>query len=303
MLALAARVDAHRSARRMAGPVLAALAHARGEYERASTFVREALPQGTNTAPGTIPFRDAQTFQRLAVTLALDTSDLPSAQGWLQAHDQWLAWSGAVWGRADGDLLWATYHRAAGDTRTAEAFVGEALAHATEPRQPLVLIAAHRLHGELATDAGRLDEAATHLDASLQAANAGAAPYERALTLLARAELLAATGDHAAALTLLHEVRAISTPLGAKPILIRADTLAARLAPTPSSPRMLPAGLSAREIEVLRFVAAGRTNREIADALFLSERTVEVHVTHILTKTGADNRAAATAFAYQHGLA
>jgi DNA-binding NarL/FixJ family response regulator len=52
----------------------------------------------------------------------------------------------------------------------------------------------------------------------------------------------------------------------------------------------------------LRLLAAGKTNREIAAVLFLSERTIEVHVTHILTKTGTENRAAATAFAYQHGL-
>jgi predicted ATPase/DNA-binding CsgD family transcriptional regulator/Tfp pilus assembly protein PilF len=63
-----------------------------------------------------------------------------------------------------------------------------------------------------------------------------------------------------------------------------------------------PAGLSAREVEVLRLLAAGKSNREIADILFLSEHTVRVHVRHIFQKTGTDNRAAATAFAYQHNL-
>jgi DNA-binding CsgD family transcriptional regulator len=65
----------------------------------------------------------------------------------------------------------------------------------------------------------------------------------------------------------------------------------------------LPAGLSVREVEVLRLVAAGQTNREIAHRLVLSERTVPVHVRNILTKTNSSNRAAATAFALRNGLA
>jgi DNA-binding NarL/FixJ family response regulator len=64
-----------------------------------------------------------------------------------------------------------------------------------------------------------------------------------------------------------------------------------------------PAGLSAREIEVLRLVAAGNSNRQIAQALVLSEKTVANHIANIFAKTGADNRAAATAFAFRHGLA
>jgi DNA-binding CsgD family transcriptional regulator len=64
-----------------------------------------------------------------------------------------------------------------------------------------------------------------------------------------------------------------------------------------------PAGLSPREAEILRLVAAGRTNREIADALYLSVRTVERHVTNLYAKIGARGRADATAFALRHGLA
>ena len=64
----------------------------------------------------------------------------------------------------------------------------------------------------------------------------------------------------------------------------------------------LPGGLSAREVEVLRLVAAGLTNREIADALTISERTVDRHVSNIFTKLDVSSRAAATAFAYEHGL-
>jgi DNA-binding NarL/FixJ family response regulator len=64
-----------------------------------------------------------------------------------------------------------------------------------------------------------------------------------------------------------------------------------------------PAGLSAREVEVLRLVAAGKSNRHIAQSLFLSEKTIANHMANIFAKTGADNRAAATAFAIRHNLA
>jgi ATP/maltotriose-dependent transcriptional regulator MalT len=65
---------------------------------------------------------------------------------------------------------------------------------------------------------------------------------------------------------------------------------------------VLPAGLTGREAEVLRLVAAGRSNREIAEALVVSEKTVENHLTNAYTKIGAENRAAAAAFAVRHGL-
>ncbi len=65
----------------------------------------------------------------------------------------------------------------------------------------------------------------------------------------------------------------------------------------------LAAGLSEREAEVLRLVAAGKSNRQIAEELCLSEKTVANHLTNIFSKTGVDNRAAATAFAIRHGLA
>ena len=65
----------------------------------------------------------------------------------------------------------------------------------------------------------------------------------------------------------------------------------------------LPGGLTAREAEVLRHVAAGATDRQIAAALVLSEDTVGRHLTHIFRKLEVASRAAATAFALRHGLA
>ena len=64
-----------------------------------------------------------------------------------------------------------------------------------------------------------------------------------------------------------------------------------------------PAGLSDREVEVLRLVVAGLSNRQIAQKLALSEKTVANHLTAILNKTGTDNRTAATTFALRQGLA
>jgi DNA-binding NarL/FixJ family response regulator len=63
-----------------------------------------------------------------------------------------------------------------------------------------------------------------------------------------------------------------------------------------------PAGLTAREMEVLRLVAEGRTNREIAKALVLSDHTVRRHLQNIFNKIGVSSRAAATAFAFQRNL-
>ena len=115
--------------------------------------------------------------------------DVTTARAWLVAHDRWLAWSGAVLGQVQGHLGWARYHRQAGDLDAAEAQAQTAFEQASNPRQPLGLIASHRLLGELATERGNHESAATHLSASLALADACAAPFERALTLVAQAEL------------------------------------------------------------------------------------------------------------------
>jgi DNA-binding NarL/FixJ family response regulator len=72
------------------------------------------------------------------------------------------------------------------------------------------------------------------------------------------------------------------------------------LAQPPVAP---PDGLSQRELEVLTLLAQGKTNRMIANELFISEKTVASHVSHIFTKLGVGSRSAATAYAYAHDLA
>ena len=181
------------------------------------------------------------------------------------------------------------------------------MAHAEEPRQPLALLAAHRLLGQLDTEAGRPADAAAQLKAALVLADACAAPYERALTLLALAELRGTTGQGAEAQDLLDAARAICASLGAQPALARAAALAARLAGAPLAPPSKPAcrspnGLTAREMEVLRLLAGGQTNQEIAANLVLSARTVERHIANLYRKIAARGRADATAYALRHNL-
>ena len=271
-------------------PILGALAREQGEGDLARELLASVLTAGPAMEPGTAYFLPTPRLQQLA------------------AHDRWLAWSGAVLGQAEGQLGWVAYQRAAGDPAQARQAAERALAHASEPRQPLALLAAHRLLGELDTAAGQHDAAQAHFEAALALAEACAAPYERGLTLLAVAELHAAAGRPGMALALLDDVRAICLPLGARPVLARAAALAAAVtasAPTVAGapPGGYPAGLTAREVEVLRLVAAGKSNRAIAAALSLSVRTIERHNENIGRKTATRSKADATAFAFRHNLA
>ena len=84
--------------------------------------------------------------------------------------------------------------------------------------------------------------------------------------------------------------------LGAAPDVARVDEIAQ------AKSAAAPAGLTPRELEVLRLLASGRTNKAIAKQLFLSEKTIDRHVSNIFVKIDVASRAAATAYAYQHGL-
>jgi DNA-binding NarL/FixJ family response regulator len=106
-------------------------------------------------------------------------------------------------------------------------------------------------------------------------------------------------GDQVSAVAELDSARRAFARLGAAPDVARVDELSARWA-TPERPR---GGLTGREVEVLRLVASGRTNRDIAAELVLSEHTVARHVQNIFTKLGLRSRTAAAAYAYEHGLA
>jgi tetratricopeptide (TPR) repeat protein len=81
---------------------LGELARNRGEPDRAWEYVRQVLPLGLATDPGDFRFFSALATQRLAANLALDAGDFTTARAWIEAHDRWLNWSGAVLWRAEG---------------------------------------------------------------------------------------------------------------------------------------------------------------------------------------------------------
>ena len=280
----------------------AEIARLRGARSSAWAAVRQDLPDGPQASPGSRHYFKSLALQRIAAALALDVDDLPTARDWLDAHDRWLDWSGAALGQSEGQVLWARYHQHVGDLALARVHADRSLTYASEPRQPLALLAAHRTLGELATIGGQHAEAMTHLNTALALAEACAAPYERALTLLALAEHHFGTGSHDDALATLAEARTILTRLGARPALARADALAACLA-KPVAPSPLPFDLTPREAEVLRLVATGLSNAGVASQLSLSHRTVEQHLRTIYSKLGVPSRTAAARLAHAHDLA
>jgi len=286
----------------LSSTILGPLAWHRGDVAMAWELVREGLPAGLETLPGDsagyiVPLRS------LAVRLALDEGNLDLARRWLDAFDRWLAWSGAVRGQAEAHLCWTVYLRAQGSRGAARARAMQAREAASDPRQPLALSQAHRLLGELDLDAGHLADAEAHLSESAVLAGSCGARHEEALTSLAFAELCRKRGDIPAAHAHLDAVYAMCTPMEARRTLGEADALARRL-PSGSVPRPanLPAGLTARETEVLRLLAAGMTNAEIAAQLSLSPRTVNAHLTSVYGKLGVATRGAAIRFAIEHGI-
>lgn len=121
------------------------------------------------------------------------------------------------------------------------------------------------------------------------------APYEAARTRCLIGQARARSGDHDGARLEWDGAREVFARLGAAPDLATVEQ--------PASPVDKPvAGLTAREVEVLTLVAAGRSNREIATALVVSEHTVRRHLQNIFAKINVASRAGATAYAYQHGL-
>ena len=281
----------------------AVLAHHRGESEQFWSTIRPLFANGPGTEPGDQIHQEGLLLQRLAADHCLDAGDLPAARAWLEANDSWLAWSGSVLGRADGRVAWARWHRASGDTMRARTTAAEALALAEAPRQPLVCLSAHRLLGEIETEARHPMAAEAHLTTALNLAAACEAPFERALTLLALAELRASQGATGEAVALVDGAREICVRLRARPALACADALTARLAARPSPQPLADFALSPREIEILRLMVRRLSDKEIAEALFLSPHTVHRHAANVFAKLGVANRREAAALAVHHGLA
>jgi DNA-binding CsgD family transcriptional regulator len=186
---------------------------------------------------------------------------------------------------------------ASADVEAAGAAADELAALAGELRQPyLRALAAHAMgmvRAELDDPTGAL--------VSLRRAWRGwrdlEAPYHAAKARVLIALACRALGDEDSAEMELDAARSVFRELGAAPDVASVDSL------SNATSGALPGGLTPREAEVLALVAQGHTNRQIAGQLVISEKTVASHLSHMFTKLDVPSRAAATAFAYEHGLA
>jgi DNA-binding CsgD family transcriptional regulator len=165
-----------------------------------------------------------------------------------------------------------------------------------------------RVLGEMEIMLGLWSQAQTHLSAAEAVTRREGAILELAYTQIAQGKLELAQGGRGSvvrARALFEQAQALFEELGlqdeAQALREQQERLPGKSPSRKTHP--LPAGLSAREVEVLCLIAAGKSNRQIADELTLSERTVANHLAHIFNKTGTDNRAAAAAFAIRQGLA
>jgi DNA-binding NarL/FixJ family response regulator len=145
----------------------------------------------------------------------------------------------------------------------------------------------------VALSAGEHTEALEAARTACQLWSGIAAPYEAARARVALARVLREVGDEDSAATELSNARRALAELGAAPAVSEVDRLL---------DRRLPGGLTERELEVLRLVAEGRSNPDIARALVLSHKTVARHLSNIFTKLDVPSRTAAAAYAHEHGL-
>jgi DNA-binding CsgD family transcriptional regulator len=159
--------------------------------------------------------------------------------------------------------------------------------------------AADRYLGMLAATLGDLDAAERHFEAALALNGEMGARTWLAHTAYEYGRMLLTRGDRARAESLLAEATALGESIGMPTLLARIRALGAR----PARAEGLPDDLSQRELDVLRLVARGLSNREIGAALHISGHTAANHVSSILRKTESANRTEAAAYAYRRGLA
>lgn len=255
----------------------------RGEHERAEEAYRAAGRNGWEPQPGLSLLRMAQ-------------GDLPAALASIRR---------AVGETSDplrrGGLLpaYVEVALAAGEPDAARDACHDLERVAEAQRSEMLLAMAAQARGTVDLAAGNARDALVSLRRAARIWEQFEAPYEvarvRELAGLACREL----DDGEAAALELEAARATFEELGAVADLARVDSLSSASAPrSPGEGR----GLTERELQVLRLVSGGKTNREIAAELVLSDRTVDRHVSNIFAKLGVSSRAAATAYAYEHEL-
>ena len=185
---------------------------------------------------------------------------------------------------------------AIGDLPRARAAVDRLVEAETVRPAPLLAATIARIDGEIRLADGDPREALRLFRHAESIWRELVAPYDAARVRADIGEALRQLGDADSSALEFDAALRTFRELGADPDVQRVERLAGR-------PVARPGGLSDREAEVLRLVAGGNTNRAIASALGISERTVDRHVSNIFTKLGVSSRAAATAFAYEHELA
>jgi DNA-binding CsgD family transcriptional regulator len=284
-----ALAEAEQACRRLADPPHPALGLAlyqqaelhrlRGELDAAERSYRAAGRAGREPAPGVALLRLAQG----------DVAAASAAVRRLVEESR---------GRIDRPVLLAAaveVHLAAGDTACAAEASRELAAIADRPdAPPLRRAVAEHARGAVLLAEGAAGEALPLLRAAAGRWRALSMPYDVARVGVRVALACRALGDEDAARLELEAACAAFARLGAHPDLAAATALTA--------PTVGRAGLTARECEVLRLVASGRTNREIAAELVISEHTVARHLQNMFAKLDLPSRAAATAYAYRHGL-
>jgi ATP/maltotriose-dependent transcriptional regulator MalT len=259
---------------------LAELHRLRGQFAEAEEAYREASRLGLEPQPGLALLRLAQGRTEAAEAairrVVAETTDRPGRVRLLPAQVEIML--------TVGDLPAA---RDAADelTRIAGAYDTPALRAAAEQALGAVLLAE-----------GDARAAVVALRGALQGWRELQVPYEAARVRVLVGVGCRALGDEEAAAMELDAARDGFEQLGATPDLAQLDALTGRQAAAGAH------GLTARELEVLRLLAAGKTNRAIAGELVLAEKTVDRHVSNVYAKLGVSSRAAATAYAYRHQL-
>ena len=207
-------------------------------------------------------------------------------------------------------LRWAATHFAQMNARPEIHACADALATmASATGQPEALSALAHALGEVALREGRAPLAAGQFAQALDALGGLELPYDRAHTLLRAGVALAAAGEREAAVEQLVSAYHTARKLRAQPLARQAAQALAALGEAVerrvgrrAAAQLTHAGLSTRELEVLRQIRLGLTNREIARALFLSPRTVDMHVRNLLAKLDARSRTEAVGRALELGL-
>jgi len=220
---------------------------------------------------------------------------------WEGSEDHHYAVKGLRWGAA----FFARHEDRAGAHACAEALtrISSATGHAD------AIAALAQAIGERALADGDADTAAEQLGHALELHSSLELPFERAEIEVRAGVALAAAGERDLGLDRLKDAYRAARKLGARTLAAEAarevaelgESVVARLGRRAAT-QANGAGLSSRELEVMRLVAVGHTNREIAAQLFLSTRTVDMHVRNILRKLSCRSRAEATHKAGELGL-